>query len=76
MRQSAGRAIGTHVDDIVLTGTDTGQTFIKNILKSTFEIKITLNPTLITGVQVVRDEAGGWLSREWIKPIVRCGQSA
>ena len=54
-------AIGTHVDDIVLTGTDTGQTFIKSILKATFEIKVTPNPTLITGVQIVRDEAGGWL---------------
>ena len=54
-------AIGTHVDDITLVGTDTGMTYVKNVLKKVFEITVTLNPTLITAVQVVRDKPGGWL---------------
>lgn len=54
-------AIGTHVDDILLTGTLTGQAYIRKAIKTVFEIKVTMDPTLITGVQFVRDKAGGWL---------------
>ena len=54
-------AIGTHVDDITLVGTDPGKTYIINTLQKTFKITIIHNPTLITAVQVVRDKAGGWL---------------
>ena len=54
-------AIGTHVDDITLVGTDPGKTYIMNTLQKVFEITVVHNPTLITAVQVVRDKAGGWL---------------
>jgi hypothetical protein len=54
-------AIGTHVDDITLVGTDPGKTYIMNTLQKVFEITVVHNPTLITAVQVARDKAGGWL---------------
>lgn len=51
-------ALGAHVDDLVVIG-DVAKT--ANTLKREFEIVEDLNPSNITGVQIVRDRANKWL---------------
>jgi hypothetical protein len=46
---------GTHVDDILATGDTKGLLFLEKTLRAKFEITAKLNPTVITGVQIVRD---------------------
>ena len=46
---------GTHVDDILSTGDGDGLQLMTTTLESKFEITAKLNPTIITGVQIIRD---------------------
>ena len=53
-------ALGSHVDDLGSTGTTAGLDEIRTALKKKFKITETLNPAVITGVQVERDRKRHW----------------
>jgi hypothetical protein len=52
---------GTHVDDLLATGTLTGIGKLTSTLKTEFEITEKNNPTLVTGVQIERNRPAKWL---------------
>ena len=53
--------VGTHVDDITCAATDKGRARVREALTKVFKVTEKHSPTLITAVQVVRDEGQGWL---------------
>jgi hypothetical protein len=52
---------GTHVDDILATGDLDGLQLLTSTLESKFEITSKLNPSAITGVQILRDRSKKFL---------------
>ena len=53
--------LGCHVDDLAGTGDETGLARIRDTLTKKFKITEKRNPSVITGVQIVRDRKKGWL---------------
>jgi len=53
--------LGSHVDDGLAVGDSKGLSLLSSTLKSKFEITETLNPTLVTGVQIERDRKTKWM---------------
>jgi hypothetical protein len=54
-------ATGSHVDDLLSIGTTEGLNHLKAALGDKFELVVEMNPSDITGVQIVRDRKNGWL---------------
>lgn len=53
--------LGTHVDDLLFAGTDSGRDKTRSVLLGAFKITERRDPPCVTAVQVVRDRDNGWL---------------
>ena len=53
--------VGSHVDDLLATGTPEGLQMTDDTLTSTFKITRKRNPTVVTGVQIERNRTARWL---------------
>jgi hypothetical protein len=53
-------AFGSHVDDLCTIGDHSGLAKAESILGKQFKVKADANPTVVTGVQVMRDRGKGW----------------
>jgi hypothetical protein len=54
-------ATGSHVDDLLSVGTTEGLRHLQAALGKKFELVVDVNPSDITGVQIVRDREQKWL---------------
>jgi hypothetical protein len=54
-------ATGSHVDDLLSIGTTSGLGHLRSTLEDKFELVVDMNPSDITGVQIVRDRPNKWL---------------
>ena len=52
---------GVHVDDIATVGNADGLKKMKETLATKFEFSETVNPSMITGVEIMRDRPNRWL---------------
>ena len=53
--------MGTHVDDLILTGDEAGITKVHKVVEDKFKVRVKRNPDVILSVQVERDREKGWL---------------
>ena len=53
-------SVGTHVDDLLVTGTKTGIECVKNTIKKEFDITFQHNPEMVTGVEIERNRSARW----------------
>lgn len=54
-------ALGAHVDDLMAVGDQGGLDEVEATLAKKFKITKSVNPSVVTGVQIIRDRPRGWL---------------